>query len=265
MAYYPQQMWPTFTKSDVVLSRKSSCFAEQNLYLQVQSRILRQVDCCMIYFSLSRTANERIIWDSQYFCFVSKQKLKKRIFYILTFAFYSYVLSCVGDCVWLIRRVLDWIIGFIDTVYQTLWTTGNYSTISYLYNLQFTVTQALGLLVFTSRILATDLQQYHCNFKSHMKSSFHSLISFLLLFRNCQLNSIPLLPSSYPGRLASRNSTQFFSTVLFFITTLHVPRSKQPLYCWEGVFIATLHNNGSCSIVTCVFLLPRECVYRVVA
>jgi hypothetical protein len=46
------------------------------------------------------------------------------------------------------------------------------------------------------------------------------------------LNSIPLLPSSYPGRLASRNSTQFFSTELFFIIALHGPRRKhtRPLY-----------------------------------
>jgi hypothetical protein len=34
-----------------------------------------------------------------------------------------------------------------------------------------------------------------------MKSSFHSLVPFLPLFWNCQLNSIP---SSSPGRLASR-------------------------------------------------------------
>jgi hypothetical protein len=40
-----------------------------------------------------------------------------------------------------------------------------------------------------------------------MNSSLHILIPFLPLFCNCQLNSIPLLPSSCPGRLASRNST----------------------------------------------------------
>jgi hypothetical protein len=44
-----------------------------------------------------------------------------------------------------------------------------------------------------------------------MKSSFHRLIPFLPLFCNCQLNSIPLLPTYYPGRLASRNSTHFTS------------------------------------------------------
>jgi hypothetical protein len=34
--------------------------------------------------------------------------------------------------------------------------------------------------------------------------------SFLAIFCNCWLNSIPLLLSSYPGRLASRSSTIFF-------------------------------------------------------
>jgi hypothetical protein len=62
-----------------------------------------------------------------------------------------------------------------------------------------------------------------------MKSSLHSLISFLPLFCNFQLNSIPLLPSSYSGRLASRNSTQFFSIELFFITILHASRRKLSL------------------------------------
>jgi hypothetical protein len=62
-----------------------------------------------------------------------------------------------------------------------------------------------------------------------MKSSLHSLITFSALFCNRQLNSIPLLPSSYPGRPASRNPTQFFSTELFCITTLHGPRRKHCL------------------------------------
>jgi hypothetical protein len=70
-----------------------------------------------------------------------------------------------------------------------------------------------------------------------------------------ELSSISLLSSSYPGRLASRNSTQFFSTELFFITIFHGPRRKtQPLYCWEVLFTAPLHSNGSYSIVACVFV-----------
>jgi hypothetical protein len=55
------------------------------------------------------------------------------------------------------RRVLDWMIRFIDTLYTPLGTTGNYSATADLHTLQFTVTHALGFSLFTSRILATDL------------------------------------------------------------------------------------------------------------
>jgi hypothetical protein len=47
-------------------------------------------------------------------------------------------LSRLGDCV-TYRRVLDWMIGFIDTLYTPLGTTGNYSAIADLHALQFTV------------------------------------------------------------------------------------------------------------------------------
>jgi hypothetical protein len=49
-------------------------------------------------------------------------------------------------------------IGFIDTLYTPLRTIGIYSTIDDLHTLQFTVTHALGFSVFTSRILAMDLE-----------------------------------------------------------------------------------------------------------
>jgi hypothetical protein len=75
-----------------------------------------------------------------------------------------------------------------------------------------------------------------------MKSSFHSLIHFLPLLCNCQLNSILVLASTYPVRL--RNSTQFFRTELFFVTTLRRPRRKHSLSivgkaCLQGRCIAT--------------------------
>jgi hypothetical protein len=63
-----------------------------------------------------------------------------------------------------------------------------------------------------------------------------------------------------PGRLASRNSTPLDSTELFFITTLHRPRRKHSLFCWEGVFTAALHSKGSYLIVTCVFVAARMCL-----
>jgi hypothetical protein len=59
--------------------------------------------------------------------------------------------------VWLIRRVLDWMIGFIGTLFIQLGTTGNYIAIADLHTLQFTVSNTIEFSVFTSRILATDL------------------------------------------------------------------------------------------------------------
>jgi hypothetical protein len=52
--------------------------------------------------------------------------------------------------------------GFIGTLLQSLLITIN-STIADLHNLLFIVTHALGLTVFTSRLLLTELQQSHCD------------------------------------------------------------------------------------------------------
>jgi hypothetical protein len=105
-----------------------------------------------------------------------------------------------------IRRGLDWMIGFIETLYTPLGTTGNYSVIADLHTLQFTVTQTHTPVfsVFTSHILATDSYQSYCNCSTHT-SSLHSLIPFLPLF--CQLptpelNSILILAASDPRYIA---------------------------------------------------------------
>jgi hypothetical protein len=75
---------------------------------------------------------------------------------------------------------------------------------------QFTIAHALGLSVFTSCILTTDLSQSHYHFKSHIKSSLHCLIPFLrLTIPKTPFHSIPLLPgwlldsSLYAARLLS--------------------------------------------------------------
>jgi hypothetical protein len=53
------------------------------------------------------------------------------------------------------RRVLDWMVEFIDTLYIHFGTTGNYSGTAV--STHFTVHRyALGFSVFTTRILATD-------------------------------------------------------------------------------------------------------------
>jgi hypothetical protein len=98
-----------------------------------------------------------------------------------------------------------------------------------------------------------------------MKSSFHRLIHFLPLFCNCQLSSIPLLPSSYPGRLAFRNSTQFHYVPASFAANLYnhfarTTQKTQPLYCSESMFTGPLHSNGSYSIIACVFVVSGMCL-----
>jgi hypothetical protein len=143
------------------------------------------------------------------------------------------IATCRGFA-WFTRRVLDWMIGFIDTLYIALGTTGNYSAIAILHTCQFTVPNALEFLVFTSRIQATDLSQSHCNVKSHMKSSCHSLIHFLPLFCSCQfrrLNSIQFLISRQAGvpKLDSVLLDYSFSSAEHFLSTDPTGRCV----CWS--------------------------------
>jgi hypothetical protein len=95
-------------------------------------------------------------------------------------------------------------------------------------------------------------------------NSFLAII-LQLPFPKTRLNSICLLPSSYPGRLASRNSTQLHTAPASFRTLLYIyftrtTQKTQPFYCWEGVFTAPLHSNGSYSVVTCVFSAAGMCL-----
>jgi hypothetical protein len=48
-------------------------------------------------------------------------------------------------------------IGFIDTLFTQLGTTGNYSAIVILHTSEFTASNTLGFSAFTNRIQATDL------------------------------------------------------------------------------------------------------------
>jgi hypothetical protein len=79
-----------------------------------------------------------------------------------------------------------------------------------------------------------------------MKFSLHRIIPFLAIILQLpipktRLSSIPVLPSSYPSKLASRSSS-FTSRLLFcpaehfFITTLHGPRRKQPVFLKMRVY-----------------------------
>jgi hypothetical protein len=104
------------------------------------------------------------------------------------------------------------------------------------HTLQFTVAHTLEFSVFTSHILATDLQQSHCHLKSQMESSFHSLIPFLPLYCSCQfrrLDSVQFLCCQAHilagWRLETRLITSRLLTLSFWIlviTTLHDPTEK---------------------------------------
>jgi hypothetical protein len=56
--------------------------------------------------------------------------------------------------------------------------------LSLFYTLSFHCCTCTRFSAFTSHILATDLSHSHCNFNSHMKSSWHSLIPFLPFLLN---------------------------------------------------------------------------------
>jgi hypothetical protein len=112
--------------------------------------------------------------------------------------------------------VTDWFrIGFIASYTFTTRDYRKHSITAGLHTLQFTVTHALRFSVVTSHILATVLSKCHCHFKSHMKSSFPSLIPFLPLFCSCQfrrLNSIQI-PCSQAHILAGwHTGTRLFTS-----------------------------------------------------
>jgi hypothetical protein len=141
------------------------------------------------------------------------------------------VLSLVR--MWLIRRIF----GLDERIFlhlipsHTLWLQ---AIQRYHYSTRFPVhrcTHTGVLSVFTSRTLPTDLSQSHWHFNSHVKSSWHRLIPFLSLSCDCQLSSIP---SSYPGRLVSRNQLTVvynYSFVRFPLYSRGMVSRKTPVGC----------------------------------
>jgi hypothetical protein len=184
-----------------------------------------------------------------------------------------FLLPRVGGCV-TYRRVLDWMTGFIDTLYIQLGTTGNI-VISLIYTLYRSLLHTLVSSVFTCRILETDSYQSHCHFKSHMKSSLHSLILFLPIFSttfDCRLSQFSAATANYGTRLSSvpltgwgleTQLTQMIFSVLF-ITPRHGPRRKHlsiaEKACLQRRFIATEVIR-----LLLAYSFPRECVYGTVA
>jgi hypothetical protein len=105
-------------------------------------------------------------------------------------------------------------IGFIDTYVYTFTqfgTTGNYTTIAILHTFQFTVAQALGVSVLTSRILATDLSQ-ELSLQITMKSSSNFLFNHV-------------------GKPSLQNSTQFSNatSIIYSLSLMLRPTVSRPV------------------------------------
>jgi hypothetical protein len=135
----------------------------------------------------------------------------------------------------LIRPVLDWIIGYIAPYTFTQFrSTSNYSAVAILHTFQFTIAHALGFSVFSSHILATDLSQFYCNLKPHVKSSWHSLIPFLpfLLSHFClpspELDPILILHSYFTSLLPF--STTPSCLLSPFVIPQHGPHREHHVY-----------------------------------
>jgi hypothetical protein len=110
---------------------------------------------------------------------------------------YSYVLGNLQTQFW---------IGWLYLLHLThLHISGLHAIQRCRYSAHFPVHQyAIRFSVFTGCILAVDLSQSNCNFKSHVKSSSHSLILFLPFLLNHlrlpspELDSVPLLAAWDP-------------------------------------------------------------------
>jgi hypothetical protein len=119
--------------------------------------------------------------------------------------------------------------GLDDWIYCTLYvhTTRyymQYSAVPILHTLSFTAAHALGFSVFTSRILATDLSLFQCNFNSKVTFSLHHLIPFLFLFCNCQFRRLePIL-----FRLWFRAPCHSASTDPVLLSTSHNHFARTP-------------------------------------
>jgi hypothetical protein len=98
-----------------------------------------------------------------------------------------------------------------------------------------------------------------------MKSSLHRLIHFFPLFCNCQfrrLDSIQFLCSQVhiPAGWRLETRLTLLNWTLLYNYSAGTTLKTQPLYCREGMFTASLHSNGSYSIIAWVYAAAGTCL-----
>jgi hypothetical protein len=156
-------------------------------------------------------------------------------------------------------------IGWLDLLTPyTLHTTRyyrQYGPLADLHTLQFTVTHALGFSVFTSRILATDFITVSLSLQITHEVIFSQPNSFLAII----LQLPTQFSSSAPSFITRQAGVSKLDSILLNWTLLYnhfvrTTQKTQPLYCWEGLFTAPLHSNGSYSIVASVFIAAGMCL-----
>jgi hypothetical protein len=141
----------------------------------------------------------------------------------------------------------DWIYW---TLYTQLETTGNYIAIINLHTLLFTVTHVLGYLVFTNRILARDFITVPLSFQITRSLLF---LPFILSYLRMPTLSVLSQAHILSGWRLETQLTLLNWTLLYNYFA-RATEKTQPPYCWEGVFTAPVHSNGSYSIVSCEFV-----------
>jgi hypothetical protein len=167
----------------------------------------------------------------------------------------SKILSQVGGCAWLIRRGLEWIYWLLIHSTRDYSATAIFTLYSSPLHTQYVSSQS-SLVVswqrFYNSLTVTSNHTWSLLFPScHYSATANSEESI-------RFNSIHLLPSSYSGRLESRNSKG--SSELFFITTSKAQRRK---HSFSIVGKACLQRRCITAEVTRLLLaysLLRKCV-----